>query len=177
MSARLYGVMAEFDTPEALLAAVREARSAGYEGIEAYTPFAVDGLAEAMGFRQTRLPLFALVGGIVGGVGAWFMQWYTALIDYPVNAGGRPLNAWPAFVPGVFELTILGAALAAFFGFLLLNGLPAFYHPVFNAPDFDLATRNRFFLCLRGQEERIDPDAAQHWLREKQPIRVFSIDY
>jgi hypothetical protein len=175
MSAKAYGVMAEFSTPEALLDAAHAAAAAGYRRIEAYTPFAVDGLAEAIGFTQTRLPLLTLCGGIVGGLGAHFLQWYTAVFDYPVNAGGRPLNAWPAFVPGIFELTILGAALAAFFGFLILNGLPAFYHPVFNAPDFDLATRDRFFLCLRTADT-FDVGAAQEWLQGRQSVRVVTVD-
>jgi hypothetical protein len=176
MSVKLYGVMAEFSTPEALLAAARAAAAAGHGRIEAYTPFSVEGLADAIGFTRTRLPLLTLLGGIAGGAGGYFLQWYTAVFDYPVNAGGRPLNAWPAFVPGIFELTILGAALASFFGFLILNGLPALYHPVFNAPDFDLATRNRFFLCLRATGADFDAIVAQDWLRTLSPIRVFDVD-
>lgn len=176
MSAKLYGVMAEFSTPEALLEAARAAATAGHARIEAYTPFSVEGLAETIGFTHTRLPLITLLGGIAGGAGTYFLQWYTAVFDYPINSGGRPLNAWPAFVPGLFEVTILGAALAAFFGFLILNGLPALYHPVFNAPDFDLATRNRFFLCLRAGRGDFDADGAQDWLRGQRPVRVFDVE-
>ena len=144
-----YGIMAEFASPQALLAAVARCREAQYRDIEAYTPFPVEGLAEALGFTRNRVPLLALIGGILGGAGAYFMQWYSAVIDYPINAGGRPLHSWPAFIVLTFELAILGAALAAFFGFILLNGLPRLRQPVFNAPDFDLASKSRFFICIR----------------------------
>src|SRR5207249_7691855 len=141
-----YGIMAEFASPQALLAAVAFCREARYRDIEAYTPFPVDGLAEALGFARNRVPLLALIGGILGGAGIYFLQWYSAVIDYPINAGGRPLHSWPAFIPPTFEITVLAAALACFFGMLVLNGLPRLHHPIFNAKDFDLASRNRFFL-------------------------------
>ncbi|HET9651107.1 MAG TPA: DUF3341 domain-containing protein, partial [Usitatibacter sp.] len=143
----IYGLMAEFASAEALLAAARRAREAGFEHAEAYSPFAVDGLADALGFSGSRVPLATLAGGILGGAGGFFLQWYSAVIDYPINSGGRPLNSWPEFIPVTFELTVLGAALAAVAAMLVANGLPRLRHPVFNVREFELATRNRFFLC------------------------------
>ncbi|HEV8552195.1 MAG TPA: DUF3341 domain-containing protein, partial [Casimicrobiaceae bacterium] len=151
-------------------------REAGYRDIEAYTPFPVEGLAEALGFARNRVPLLTLIGGILGGAGAYFVQWYSAVIDYPINAGGRALHSWPAFIVPTFELAILGAALAAFFGFILLNGLPRLHHPVFNAPDFDLASKSRFFLCIRLSDPRFDAEATERLLRELQPVRVMRVE-
>jgi len=171
-----YGIMAEFASPQALLTAVARCREARYRDIEAYTPFPVEGLAEALGFARNRVPLLTLIGGILGGAGAYFMQWYSAVIDYPINAGGRGLHSWPAFIVPTFELAILGAALAAFFGFILLNGLPRLHHPVFNAPDFDLASKSRFFLCIRSSDPRFDAAATERLLRELQPVRVMRVE-
>lgn len=172
MSTTCYGLMAEFNSAEALVAAVRAARQDGYRQLEAYTPFSVDGLAEALELPASRIPLITLIGGIVGGLGAFFLQWYSAVIDYPINSGGRPLNSWPMFIPAVFELAVLGAALAAFGGMLLLNGLPSLRHPVFDTPDFDLASRNRFFLCIRSHDPRFEFDRTHAWLRGLDPLRV-----
>jgi hypothetical protein len=164
--------MAEFKSAEALLSAVRAAREAGYRQLEAYTPFSVEGLAEALELPPSRIPLVTLLGGIVGGAGAFFMQWYTAVFDYPINSGGRPLNSWPMFIPATFELAVLGAALAAFGGMLAFNGLPRLRHPVFDTPDFDLASRNRFFLCIRSSDAAFELDRTQAWLRGLEPLRV-----
>ena len=172
----LYGVMAEFATPQALLDAVHRCRSTSFRHLEAYSPFSIDGLPEALGFTRNRVPLLTLIGGMLGGLGGYFMQWYSAVVDYPINAGGRPLHAWPAFIPATFELAVLGAALAAFFGFLALNGLPRLRHPVFDAPDFDLASRSRFFLCVRAAGAAFDTDAAERFLRELAPVRVMRVD-
>jgi hypothetical protein len=154
MSAR-YGVMGEFAAAETLLQAARTLRGAGLR-LEAYTPFSVDGLAEALALPPDRVPLLVFAGGLVGAVGGYLLQWYTAAIDYPIDAGGRPLHSWPAFIPVTFELAVLGAALAAFFGFLALNGLPRLRHPMFAAPDFDLASRDRFFLCIREADDLVE---------------------
>jgi len=171
-----YGVMAEFATPQALLDAVHRCRSTSFRHLEAYSPFSIDGLPEALGFTRNRVPLLTLIGGILGGLGGYFMQWYSAVVDYPINAGGRPLHAWPAFIPATFELAVLGAALAAFFGFLALNGLPRLRHPVFDAPDFDLASRSRFFLCVRASGAAFDADAAERFLHKLAPVRVTRVD-
>ncbi|TMH06795.1 MAG: DUF3341 domain-containing protein [Betaproteobacteria bacterium] len=175
-ASNLYGVMAEFATPQALLDAVARCRSASFAKLEAFAPFSIDGLPEALGFTRNRVPLVTLIGGLLGGIGGYFMQWYSAVVDYPINAGGRPLHAWPAFIPATFELAVLGAALAAFFGFLALNGLPRLRHPVFDAPDFDLASRSRFFLCVRAYGTAFDADAAERFLRELAPVRVMRVD-
>jgi hypothetical protein len=169
----LYGVMAEFASPDALVAAVvRCRRELICVDVDAYTPFAVDGLADALGFTRNGVPALTLAGGIAGGNGAYFLQWYSAVIDYPINAGGRPLHSWPSFIPATFELTVLGAALAAFFGFLALNGLPRLNHPVFDVPDFDLASKSRFFLCVRAGTPDFDADAAERVLATLGPVRV-----
>ncbi len=151
-SARLFGLIVDFDQPDDLLEAVRQARQAGYTRMEAYTPFPLEGLSEALGLAPTRLPWIVLAGGIVGGVGGYLLQYWGSVIDYPLNVGGRPLHSWPAFIPITFELTILGAALSAVLGMLALNGLPRPYHPVFNAPRFELASRSQFFLCIRARD-------------------------
>jgi hypothetical protein len=171
-----YGTMAEFASPEALLAAVARCREEHYRDIDAYTPYPVEGLAEAVGFKRNRVPLVTLLGGLLGGAGAYFMQWYSAVVDYPINAGGRPLHSWPAFIPATFELAILGAALAAFFGFIILNGLPRLRHPVFNAPDFDLASKSRFFLCVRASDPRFDERDLERLLHGLHPVRVVSVE-
>src|SRR5689334_6224953 len=172
MSHSCYGLMAEFNSAEALLSAARAAREAGYRQIEAYTPFSVEGLAEALELPPSRIPLVTLIGGIVGGAGAFFLQWYTAVFDYPINSGGRPLNSWPMFIPATFELAVLGAALAAFGGMLAFNGLPRLRHPVFDTPDFDLASRNRFFLCVRSDDPAFDKQRTREWLLTLEPLRI-----
>ena len=170
-----YGLMAEFASGEALLAAAERAHADGYVRIEAYSPFPVEGLAEAVGFRRSRVPLAVLVGGICGGLGGYFLQWYSAVVHYPENIGGRPLHSWPEFIPVTFELTVLGAALAAFVAMLAANGLPRLRHPVFGAPHFDLATRNRFFLCLLAADPRYDARSARRFLESLHPMRVVEV--
>ena len=175
MSGKIYGLMAEFRTGDALLEAAKRARDDGYCELEAYAPYVVEGIAEAAGVKRSRVPLMALVGGIVGGLGGYFLQWYSAVIDYPINVGGRPLHSWPSFIPAVFELTILGAALAAVFGMLIANGLPRLHHPIFNAPDFEQVTRNRFFLCLPARDPHYDEKRSRAFLQGLQPMSIAEV--
>jgi ActD protein len=172
----LYGVMAEFDSPADLLEAAGRAYAEGYRRLDAYSPFPVHGLAEAIGFHRTRLPLLVLCGGIVGCVGGYFLQYWISAIDYPLNIGGRPLNSWPAFIPVTFELTILLAALVAVLGMLALNGLPMPYHPVFNVPAFELASRNRFFLCIESIDPKFDRGETRRFLENLKAQAVFEVE-
>jgi hypothetical protein len=164
VAARIYGLLAEFEAPEDLVSAAERAYADGYRHMDAHTPFPVHGLAEAIGFHTNRVPLLVLIGGIVGAGVGFFSQYWASVIDYPINVGGRPLNSWPAFIPITFEVTILVAALTAVLGMLALNGLPQPYHPVFNAPRFALATRDRFFLCIEAADPRFDPVATRAFL-------------
>lgn len=148
MNSQLYGLMAEFADAERLLEAARAAYRAGYRELDAYSPFPVDGLAEALGHKRSPIPMIVFIGGVMGALVAYGMQYYSTVWSYPLNIGGRPLHSWPAFVPIAFELTVLFAACAAFFGMLFLNRLPMPYHPVFNVPNFSFASQDRFFLCL-----------------------------
>lgn len=172
----LYGLMAEFRSPETLLAAARRASGEGFKRMDAYTPFPVEGLAEAIGFHSTRVPLIVLIGGIVGCFGGFFLQYWVAVIDYPLNVGGRPLNSWPSFIPVTFEMTILVAALSAFLGVLALNGLPMPYHPVFNVEQFELASRNRFFLCIEAADPLFDRERTAKFLESLKPEGVYEVD-
>ncbi len=171
----LYGLMAEFTGPEELLDATRRTASAGYKKIDTYSPMPIEGLAEAVGFH-TRLPLIVLIGGIVGGLGGYFMQYWIAAIDYPLNIGGRPLNSWPAFIPVTFEMTILFAGLTAVIAMLALNHLPEPYHPVFNVERFELATDNRFFLVVEAADPKFDEIQTKRFLEELHPKGVYLVD-
>jgi hypothetical protein len=149
-----YGVMAEFDTPELLIHAVEKARQAGYRRMDAYAPFPVEGLPEALGLKRNMVPFITLLGGLAGGIGGFAFQYWAAAVTYPMNIGGRPLNSWPAFIPVTFELTILGASLCAVLGMLALNGLPQPHHPVFNVHRFKHASSDRFFLCIEARDPK-----------------------
>ena len=172
----VYGLMAEFENPEELIAAARQAREAGYRKIEGYTPFPVEGLAEAIGIRGTRLQYIVLIGGIVGAVVGFGMQYYLSAIEYPLNIGGRPYNSWPAFIPVTFEMTVLFAAFAAVFGLLGLNGLPQPYHPVFNVPRFELASKDRFFLCIEAEDPKFELEATREFLKSLNAAGITEVD-
>lgn len=172
----LYGLMAEFESPQELLSAAHRVYEAGYRRLDAFTPLPVEGLAEAIGFHHTRLPVIVLIGGVLGGLGGFFMQYYASVIGYPLNIGGRPDNSWPSFIPVTFELTVLGAALATVLGLLALNGLPTPYHPVFNAPRFELATRNRFFLCVEARDPLFEREKTKQLLKELKAREVSEVE-
>lgn len=172
----LYGLMAEFDGPEQLIEASRKAYEAGFRQMDAYTPFPVEGLPEAVGFKKSKLPLIVLIGALVGGTLGFAMQYFASVIHYPLNIGGRPLNSWPSFLPITFEMTILVAAFSAVLGMFALNGLPQPYHPVFNVPRFALASRDRFFLCIESEDEKFDPEETKKFLESLQPRDVFEVD-
>ena len=172
----LYGLMAEFDTPENLLAAARRAYGEGYRQIDAYTPFPIAGLAEAIGFHRTRLPMIVLIGGLIGCVVGFFLQYYVSTTAYPLNVGGRPFNSWPSFLPVTFEMTVLIAALSAVVGMLALNGLPMPYHPVFNVPRFRLATRSEFFICIEAIDTKFDLEGTKRFLETLGPRGVYEVE-
>lgn len=166
LRSHLYGVMAEFETPEQLLAAARKAREIGYKHVDAYTPFPIEGLAHAIGFRWTAVPLITLIGGVGGGLTGFGLQYWCSAISYPANIGGRPLNSWPAFIPVTFELTVLGAAIFAVVGMLALNKLPQPYHPVFNVERFGAASTDRFFLLIEARDPKFDLAESARFLQE-----------
>jgi hypothetical protein len=170
-----HGLAAEFASHEALLKAARTARDQGYTRMDAYTPFPVEGMPRALGRKPTRLPLLVLIGGILGGSAGYIMQWYANVVSYPMNIGGRPLQSWPLFIPITFELTVLGAALSAFFGTLLLNRLPQPYHPIFHAPNFERASIDRFFLCIEAHDEKFDPLVTRRFLESLEPLAVSEV--
>ncbi|HEV3344840.1 MAG TPA: DUF3341 domain-containing protein [Pirellulales bacterium] len=173
--ADVYGLMAEFETGDALLEGAGRAHEAGYRQMDGFSPFPLHGLSEALGFRRTRLPLVTLIGGLLGGGGAYFMLWYACVVSYPINIGGRPLHSWPAFIPITFELTVLGASFAALFGMLALNGLPRPYHPVFNVPEFVRASRDRFFLVIEARDPKFQLGDTRQFLESLKPERVFEV--
>src|SRR5262245_7038940 len=144
----VYGLLAEFDSAEQVLAAAEKSYAAGYRDMDAYSPIPVEGLAEAIGFHRTWVPQICLLGGLTGCIGGFFLQWWPNVIGYPLNIGGKPYNSWPSFIPITFELTVLLAGLSTVFGMLALNGFPEPYHPIFNAPNFEGASRDKFFLCI-----------------------------
>jgi len=171
----LYGVIAEYDDAEALLAAARKVRDAGYKKIDAYSPFPLEGLSEAMGFRDHLVPATMLIGGIVGCLGGFgFLSWAT-IVSYPINIGGRPIFGWPSFIPITFELTVLFSALSGIFGMILYNGLPLPYHPVFNAPNFEMASSSRFFLCIESKDPKFNREEVLDFMDTLGALRVSEV--
>ena len=169
---KIYGLVAEFDSPDAVLAAAKRAHAEGYRVMDAYTPFPVHGLSDAIGFKRTRLPLIVLIGGLTGAIGGFSMQYFANVIHYPINIGGRPHNSWPAFIIPTFEMTILFSALSAVLGMLALNGLPQPYHPLFNVPSFELASRSHFFLCIEAKDPKFNLEATRALLESLAPRSV-----
>jgi hypothetical protein len=172
---RVYGLMAEFETPTDIVSAAKRTHQAGYRKIDAYSPFPIEELAEAIGFHRDSVALVTLIGGLLGMLGGYFMQYWIHAINYPTNVGGRPFNSWPAFIVVTFELTILCAGLAAVFGMLALNGLPMPYHPVFNVPRFAFATKDRFFLIIFSSDAKYDPAETRRFLESLAPRSVSEV--
>jgi hypothetical protein len=174
-SPTLYGLMAEFETPTALVTGAERARLAGYRNMDAYSPIPIEELNEALGLRRTRLPMLVLAGGILGGLAGYGLEYWSQVIAYPMNVGGRPYHSWPHFIPVTFETTVLGAALAAFVGMWARNKLPMPYHPVFNVPAFARASRDRFFLCIEATDPRFDRHATATFLESLHPVGVSEV--
>ena len=171
----IYGLIAEFDNPTALVKAARAAREKGYRKLDAFSPFPIEGLNDALHLHKNKLPLIVLAGGIIGGLSGYLLQYYITVISFPINIGGRPLHSWPSYIIITFELTILFGALSAVLGMLGLCGLPMPYHPVFNAPRFALASRNRFFLCIESADSLFDLAATGDFLRALEPHEVSEV--
>ena len=171
----LFGLMAEFDTADQLLEATVRTTAAGYKRVEAYSPFPIEGLAEAIGFH-TRLPLIVLVAGIIGALSGFLLQYWVSVINYPLNIGGRPLNSWPSFIPVTFEMTILVAGLTAVIAMIVLNGLPMPYHPVFNVPRFELASNDRFFLTIEAMDTQFQLNQTRTFLEGLGSKGVYEVE-
>lgn len=172
----LYGVMAEFPSSDELIEAVHQARAAGYSKLDAYTPYPIEELAEALGHHRSKLPMIVLGGGIAGALGGYLLQYWTQVMVYPMNIGGRPVHSWPAFIVPTFETTILAAALSAVLGMFFLNGLPQPYHPVFNVPRFAQASRDRYFLVIEAGDPKFDRDAVRRLLVDLHASEVSDVE-
>ncbi len=170
-----YGLMAEFDDVNNVITAARRVYGAGYRKIDAYSPFPVEELSEAIGFHKNGVALVCLVGGLLGCTGAFTLQWWINTISYPINIGGRPLNSWPSFIIVTFEMTILFSGLSAVFGMLALNGLPMPYHPVFNVPRFEFASKDRFFIVIFSSDKNYDATRTRQFLEGLNPISVAEV--
>ncbi len=173
---KLYGLMAEFENPNELVEAARRAREAGFTKLDAYSPYPIEALAEALDIHDRKLPAVVLGGGILGGLLGYALCYWTSVVAYPLNVGGKPFHSAPAFIVPTFETTILFAALAAVLGMLALNGLPMPYHPVFNVPRFALASRDRFFLCIEAKDAKFDHDETWAFLTRLGPRVVMDVE-
>jgi hypothetical protein len=171
----IYGVIAEFESPTALVSAAVAAREKGYRRMDAYSPFPIEELTDALHLHHNKLPLIVLIGGIIGGILGYLLQYYVTVIYFPINIAGRPLHSWPSYIIITFEMTILFAALSAVLGLLALCGLPMPYHPVFNVPRFALASRNRFFLCIQARDPMFEREAVAAFLETLEPREVSEV--
>jgi ActD protein len=169
---RLYGLMAEFDSATAIVAAARKAREAGYAKVDAFTPFPIHELDDALKLPRTKLPWLVFFGGIAGLLGGFALEYWISVVDYPLNIGGRPFASWPAFVVPAYETTILLASITAVVAMIALNGLPQPYHPVFNAPNFSNASADRFFLCIEAADGKFDHAGTRQFLEGLHPLGV-----
>lgn len=173
-----YGLLAEFDTPGELVRAAQAAYASGYRRMDCYTPYPVEEASEAIGFHRDYVSLVCLIGGLLGMAAMFGMETWINVWAFPLNIGGRPYYSWPAFVVPAYEWTILYAGLAAGFGMLAMNGLPALYHPLFNAPNFRTgATSDKFFLCLEANDPKFDVIDSREFLEAHNPVSVVEVEY
>lgn len=172
----LYGLMAEFTDAADLLQAALKTRTAGYRRMDTYSPFEIEGMDDALNLRSSKISYFVLGGGVIGALLGFGMQYFAAVINYPVNVGGRPLDSVPAFLPITFEMFVLFGAFSGVISMLILNGLPMPYHPVFNVPEFREMTRGRFFLCIEARDPQFDAAATKQFLESLKPLKVFDVE-
>ena len=172
----LYGLMAEFNSADDLIEAAHKIHDAGYKRVDAYTPYPIEEVSEALGHHRSKLPAIVLTGGLLGALGGYSLQYWAAVIEYPLNIGGRPFHSWPAFIVPTFECTILAAALFAVLGMFALNGLPHPYHPVFNVPRFALASRDRYFVVVESRDPKFDRAATERFLLDLHATEVFEVE-
>jgi hypothetical protein len=173
----VYGLMAEFPSAEALIEAAHQVHAAGYEKVDAFTPYPIEAVSEALALPRSKVPLVVLLGGLLGGTGGYLLQYWSQVIRYPMIIGGRPFHSWSAFIVPTFECTILGASLAAVVGMIIINGLPQPYHPVFNVPRFALASRDRYFLVIEARDPKFDSDATRRFLAGLNASEVSEVDH
>ena len=172
---KLHAIVAEFDSPDVLVEAADKARLAGFKKMDAYSPFPIHGLSDAIGFKDVKVPFSVFAGGLVGSCFGYGLQYYVHVFDYPMNVGGKPLNSLPSMIPITYECTILFAGLTAFFGMLIFNRLPKPYHPIFNTPNFDRATQDRFFLSIEAEDPNFDTAKVTSFLNELSPLKVTEV--
>jgi hypothetical protein len=172
----LFGLMAEFEEHDQVVQAAKRAYAEGYRRMDAFSPFPVEGLAEALGHEHTSIPLITFIGGMMGGLGGYFMEWYSMARLYPLNVGGRPLNSWPSYIPVTFELTVLVASVSAFVAVFVLNRLPRLNHPVFNVPEFERASIDRFFLCIEATDPKFDLEETRRFLAGLKACTVTEVE-
>lgn len=171
----MYGLLAQFNTPDEILRAAKQAYGHGYRKMDAYSPFHVEGLADAIGFKRNGVALITLIGGLMGGLTGFGLQYWINVLNYPLNIAGKPLDSWVAYIIVTFELTVLGASLFGTIGMLALNGLPMPYHPLFNVDEFSMVTRDKFFLAIEAVDPLFERDKTEQFLLSLEPQRVWEV--
>ncbi len=176
MAEKLYGLLAEFDGPDELLKAAKDAHAAGYRKMDAFSPMPIHDLSESMGYDKHRVPTIVLICAMLGACSGFGLQYWVSVIDFPLNVGGRPLLSWPSFIPVTFELGVLFSAFGALIGMLILNGLPRPYHPVFNVPNFERASGDGFFFCIEAEDPKFDISETRAFLESLKAIKVDDVE-
>jgi hypothetical protein len=171
----LHGVMAEYDSGQALVDAARKTMAQGFTRVEAYSPVPIEDLNTIIHKTRTVLPKLVLAGGLTGMATGFALQYWASVIEYPMNVGGRPYATWPAFVVPSYELTILFSSLAAAIGMFALNGLPQPYHPVFNVERFSMASSDKFFLVIESADPRFDHAGTTRFLQDQGAKGVYDV--